>query len=188
MMSDYDLRYVAAINTILEPYLLSRDLYWLPGISAKPGESPYSTLTPGNLLLALKRAEALTTSPLEKMEFQKQRSRFEEIHNRWLSAWRSKCQQDFRNRLTLWTTFLEELFDDPEVNQDRYPFEVTRRVLLNLLLPHLLNLATAEEQLLLLADKRLKANWLRGDFVWESDLASAFPEVDYWFLYGMVKI
>jgi hypothetical protein len=187
-MSDYDLRYVAAVNSILEAYLLSRDLYWLPGISSKTGEAPYPSLTPGNLLLALKKAEFLVSSPEERKEIHIQRIRFEEIRKRWLSAWMSKCTHDFRNRLGLWTVYLDELFDDPPVHQDRYAFEVTRRVLLQILQPELKNLEAADEQLLHNADVRLKTKLLPGSFIWEPVLTRIFPEVDYWFLYGTIKI
>lgn len=56
-MTDYDLRYLAAGVKALESYLLSSDLYWPPGIEARSGESPYPSLTPGNILLAKLRAE-----------------------------------------------------------------------------------------------------------------------------------
>lgn len=184
-MSDYDLRYISAVNPILESYLLSRDLYWLPGITSKNGEPPYPSVTPGNLLLSFKRAEAVV-SPQGRIELQKQQYQFERTRNRWLSAWKSKCNQDFRNRLGLWTRFLDELIDDPELNRDRFAFEVTRRVLLQLLQSELPGLELSDEQLLKLADQRLKTKLIPGAFIWAPDLSSAFPEEFFWYLYGTV--
>ena len=57
-MSDYELRYLAAFAQVLEQYLLSNELYWPPGISARGGEAPYPSLTPGSLCLFRLKARA----------------------------------------------------------------------------------------------------------------------------------
>jgi hypothetical protein len=36
-------------------------------------------------------------------------------------------------------------------------------------------------------DQLLHTIWLRGDFVWDADLQSVFPESEFWFLYGRLK-
>ncbi len=68
MAANYDLRYLAAGVENLESYLLSADLYWPPGIQSKPGETPYPSLTPANLLLARKKAEIRLDNTPEQFE------------------------------------------------------------------------------------------------------------------------
>ena len=187
-MIDYDLRYLAAGLEALEPYLLNSGLYWPPGVEAKAGQPPYPSLTPGSLLLALRRAEIRASADGSQVEFKRICDRFYKIKTQWLTAWEKKTAQDFHARLGLWRNFLEEFREKPAANLDRYSYEITRRVQLHLLLPEAGDLPAAELQMLSGLDRKLKAIFREGDFVWETDLIPAFPKDPFWFLYGMMEV
>jgi hypothetical protein len=185
-MSDYDLRYLAAGLEALEPYLLNPGLYWPPGVEANPGQPPYPSLTPGSLILALRRAETRATSNKAREEYNQIDLRFTSMKTRWRSAWEKKVLRDFHARLGLWRNFLEEFRENPAVNQDRYPYEITRRVQLHLLLDEARDFPAAELQMLSGLDRKLRAIFRQGGFVWEADLVRAFPQEPFWYLYGMM--
>lgn len=185
-MSDYELRYLEGSTRVLEQYLLSDSLYWMPGFTALAGEPPFPSITPGNILLALMKAGSLSTAGDERSRFLKIERELEAIRSQWRSAWVAKCGQEFQSRLNLWGSYLEEYIREPEKQYDRYGFEVTRRVILELLLAEKLNLAGAETESLTNLDSRLRYFFQPGKFIWSDDLSSAFPESLFWYLYGTV--
>lgn len=186
-MVSYDLRYLAAFVEVFEKYLLSNDLYWPPGIRALSGEAPYPSLTPGTALLALRRAQFSLTDAREREEWERLKRQFEVTRGQWRIAWEKKAAQDFRARLGLWSNFLDELREASEANVDRYPYEVTRRVQLELLRPECAALPQAEIGLLAGLDRLLRAYLSPGAFIWKADLEAAFPKDAFWYLYGILK-
>ena len=36
-------------------------------------------------------------------------------------------------------------------------------------------------------DHRLRARFVPGEFVWEPELQQAFPQTEFWYLYGQVR-
>jgi hypothetical protein len=108
--------------------------------------------------------------------------------SRWLSAWRNKTAHEFRARLALWTNYLEDYRKHPSGHVDRYAYEVSRRVMLALLLPDSEKVNSSELDSLHGLDSLLRACWVPGSFVWEPDLEPSFPAPQYWFLYGSLSI
>lgn len=186
-MASYDLRYLAAFVEVFEKYLLSDDLYWPPGIRALSGEVPYPSLTPGTALLAMRRGQLLLVDAREREEWARLQRQFEVTRGHWRTAWEKKAAQDFRARLGLWSNFLDELREASEANVDRFSYEVTRRVQLELLRPECAALPQAEIALLAGLDRLLKAYLSPGAFLWKPDLETAFPCDPFWYLYGVLK-
>lgn len=184
---DYDLRYFQAGLEQLENYLLSNDLYWPTGVRAPADSPPYPQLTPAGLLLALARMHARAAAPEQAAALDQAERRLDEVRTRWRTAWGKKAAVDFRARLNLWRDFLEEYRTGPESQYDRYPYEVGRRVQLQLLLPEALNPPAAELQMLDGLDGLLQSVFISDGFVWEPDLAVVFPSSIYWYLYGRVR-
>ncbi len=185
--AEYDLRYLQVGLDQLETYLLAKELYWPINAAAPAGEPPYPQLTPGGLLLARQRLQASAKSPVEQDTLAGLERRFQAVLSQWRTAWGKKAAADFHARLRLWGDFLDEYRQRPAAQFDRYAYEVSRRVQLNLLRPEALALPGAEIDALNGLDKLLQAVFLPGSFAWEATLQPAFPQTDYWFLYGKLS-
>jgi hypothetical protein len=181
---DHELRYLEAAVEELETYLLSDKLYWTIGLSSSWGESVYPRLTLGNLMLFWKKATILAVSDSQKEALTRVSQQIDALHNKWRAAWGRKSSGEFRSRLDLWNTFLDEYRHDKTSNYDRYAYEVERRVILDLLRPDADDVGNAELELLESLDRYLKAVYRPGDFIWDEDLMAGFPKDNYWYLYG----
>jgi hypothetical protein len=181
---EYDLRFMQAGNDLLEEYLMSGDIYWPIGVSAPHGEPDYPQFTLGRLLLVRTRAQLTAGAPVQRAEFERLDRQMEETRSRWRIAWGKKAHAEFHARLTLWRNFLEEYRKEPAANYDRYHYEVGRRVLLHLLKDEVEELPLIEIEMLAGLDTLLKAAFAPGPFIWDLNLAPAFPQETYWYLYG----
>lgn len=184
---EYDLKYLQAGLLDLEGYLLSNELYWPIGVSAPPGDPPFPRLTLGGLLMSRARLSGFGLSPEQQAELQRLSTRMDETRSQWRVAWGSKASREFSARLNLWRDFLEEYREKPAANIDRYPYEVRRRAMLELLKPDAESVTAAETELLDGLDKLLKSVFVPGDFVWPDGEMRSFPKSKYWYLYGQPK-
>lgn len=184
---NHEMEYIEAAVSQLEDYLLSSEIYYPIGVRSTLQHKSHPQLTLGNLLLSLKQAAGYASTLTERVELEKQEDRLQEVHTRWQVAWGAKASSEFRSRLNLWRNYLDEYREQPETNYDRYPYEVNRRVILNLLTPDADKLEPADYDLLLVLDNYLKAVLVVGDFIWDSALESEFPPEPYWYLYGNLK-
>lgn len=151
----------------LKNYLLSAELYWPLG-AALP------RLTPGTVLLALTRLSVLQPESADDT-----RRKLETLITPWRSAWEKKILQETANRLRLWSAFLTECEETTSRQDAWYASEVRGRVILQLL-------GCASPQLTAL-DARLTRLFTPGNFIWKAPLSAAFPQPDFWFLYGSLK-
>jgi|SRR3990172_3531787 len=186
--SESDIGYLQAALPILKDFLLSGDIYWSLGSAPPPGEPAHPQLTLGGVLLTQKRLQARrraqkAVEPISRLE-----AELERIQLKMRVSWEQKASREFGARLRLWRDFLVDYRSEPENHADRYAYEVTRRVMLALLEPRSPNLPPAEVELLHGLDELLRAVILRGDFIWEAELAAGFPESIYWYLYGRLRV
>ncbi len=160
----YDRWFLEEALPQLQEYLLADELYWALG-----GNLP--RLTPGNLLLAQTRLEAVDPDAAWRM-----RREMEAIQTQWRSAWEKKTAREAENRLRLWSQFLAEQAHDEGPNRTHYAASVRERVILQLLncnAPQLLEL-----------DGLLRARFIPGGFAWEAVYQGVFAKSEFWFLYG----
>ena len=181
---DGDLDYLRAGLQNLEAYLLSGELYWRIGAPAKPGEPPFPSLTLSGLLLARSRLSAYPLSL--DMQFERERiyAELDRIQTRWRLAWENKAAREFHARLNLWQSYMEDYRDDPGNHADRYPYEVSRRVMLELLMPVVEHRVGVETAMLTGLDEILKSVFVPGEFIWDKALSPVFPMQPFWYLYG----
>ncbi|MBN1147188.1 MAG: hypothetical protein JXA78_08030 [Anaerolineales bacterium] len=182
--AEYDLWYLRDGIAQLESYLLSEEIYWPVGVAAPANEPPYPQLTLGNLLLSHQRAQALAQAPGQRAELGRLSSELQAMRSRWRSAWGRKAKAEFHARLNLWRDFLEEYRQSPQAQFDRYAYEIGRRATLHLLRPEADDLPTEEIEMLSALDAILRQRFVPGAFAWEPGLAPAFPQDEYWYLYG----
>ncbi len=184
---EYDLAFLRAGIPELQGYLLSNEIYWPLGLATPQGERPYPRMTLGWLLLARTRAGGwgmTGNAPAQNGGLTALTHEMDEIRNRWRIAWEKKAAQEFSSRLKLWANYLNDYRGDKANHTTQYPYEVQRRVILHLLSYETDQLPPTELDLLKGMDGFLKAVLQAGGFVWEQDIASAFPPATFWYLYG----
>ena len=174
-----DLAFFEAGVQEIPDYLLSKDLFWPLSVS----RSDLPRLTIGGLLLARRRLGVRSSSPAEAPGLERLEARLDAIRERWRSAWEAKAGREVRARLDLWSNYLNDYRLAPETHAAGYPQEVRWRVMLHLLWDEL-PVIPPEAEALAGLDQVLKARFAPGKFVWEADLAPAFPPDVFWFLYG----
>ncbi|MDO9349234.1 MAG: hypothetical protein Q7T47_08095, partial [Anaerolineales bacterium] len=108
------------------------------------------------------------------------------VRTKWRSAWERKAGREVHARLDLWRNYLSDCRDSPENYADAYPQEVQWRVMLQLLSGEFSS-PPPELEALSGLDTIVKSRWLPGEFIWDADLITGFPQQDYWFLYGKLK-
>lgn len=168
--NDADIQFVKEALPQLQEYLLSNELFW-------PLSGSLPRLTPGALLLALARLGVSEPSIGQNLGAQ-----VETIRARWQTAWNTKAAREISNRIRLWSQYLADYHSAPDQNQDSYRTEVRGRVILELLLADVPG--APERSALAELDSALKAHFVTGKFLWDSELEVIFPAKAFWFLYG----
>lgn len=182
-----DLAFLEAGINELQDYLLSNEIYWPLGLPAPPGERPYPRLTMGWLLLTRQRIlgwQERLAPPAAAHTVPRLLHALDAQRARWPVAWQKKAGAEFSSRLKLWANFLNEYKTDPPAHAARYPYEVNRRAMLHLLQQETQAISPEETDLLAAMDGYLRAILRPGEFVWEPQIAPAFPPEIYWYLYG----
>lgn len=181
--SEFDLGYLETTAELLESYLLSKEIYWKMVTSSPPGEPSYPSLTLGGLLLALARIQSRQLNSTQDMRVTKVENKIHQNQVRWRTAWGNKAREEYRSRLDLWRNYLEEFRQDPEGNIDRFRYEVSRRVMLDLLSQEADHIPTAQVQMLAGLDRILEGLMVPGDFIWDEALATGFTAEEFPYLY-----
>lgn len=183
----YELGYLKAGVELLDSYLQSNDLYWAIAASPPSGEPAYRQLTLGGLLLNEQRLQARSLPHDMDIPYQALVTRLKEAISHHPVAWERKASREFGSRLKMWGNFLNEYRDDPENHADRYPYEVERRVMLQLIEPYARDAHRAEHELLSSLDGVLNAALIPGGFIWDAAVIGAFRKELFWYLYGNLR-
>lgn len=184
---DYDLRYLKAGIEELQSYLLSDQLYWPLDAKTKANEPVFPNLTLGNLLLSKARLEARHLTLEQDVQLGAVLPLLDQVRSQWRVAWSKKAERSLNSRLTMWRDFLDEYRKAPDSNTERYPYEVQRRVMIELLLPEVDKVPKETYELLDALDALVKTFLEPGDFIWEAELKDGFPQKTYWYLYGRLS-
>jgi len=139
-------------------------------------------LTPGRVLLALKRLSAVSINDPEI-------SRLIELIIKQIDTkkvlWQKKIDLEIPRRLRVWENALK---DYREEGLDlSYTAQVVNRTILHLLEKEAYSLPLSFEAHLQTLDAELRTLLIPGDFVWDEALKVVFPDTDYWFLYSAKK-
>lgn len=166
-----DKRFFEAGISVLPDYLLCKEMFFPLG-----GNLP--RLTIGNLLLANLRLRAIDDQTGD--------SQVNSIRTKWRVAWEQKSAREIHVRLNLWKNFLGEYRNSKEGNADRFPIEVRHRAIIHLLSKE--TDKTPELDQLPQLDQMLMGSLTPGSYVWEKQVEPEFPQPEYWFLYGKLKL
>lgn len=173
-----DLAYLRSAVIDLEQFILTKDIFW-PSVRGG-GDIQFSL---GGLLLVTRRLQGETLSAEQSVELKANETAVESLYTHWQTHWQAKARDEVSMRLGLWRTFVEDYQRDPRAYFKTYPSQVRQRVIITLLQERLSQ--TAEEQTNLAEiDTTLRDHFSPGPFVWDAELKTAFPENEFWFLYG----
>ena len=182
-----DQNYIRAAAQELETYLLSSVLFWpLTGHKGAALKGDSSQLTPGNLLLSLKRLHARADSMAEGVMDLEQVAHIERLREQWRSNWQKKARQELDHRLTLWKNYLDNLTGMPQHLRGDFQSNIRQRVVLELLMIDLNPAGQAQAAVLAALDERLRAISQPRAFIWDDSVKSGFPGDPFWFLYIQV--
>jgi hypothetical protein len=187
---DYNLSFALAMLDELEPYLLSKELFWPLEQRATRGMPRYPRLTLGGLLLSIDELSAQ-----EEEMSAKQRSALQQIHSRfshnqvkWEVAIERKAVKELRCRLNLWRAYLMDLEERRE-GAENYAHEARQRVMFQRLLepaskhPEVELLSASAQSL----DSKLRPFFITGAFIWDERLERFYPPPVFWYLYGVPR-
>lgn len=169
-----DRRLIKAAAEELEDYIESQQLLW-------PLANSAGLLSPGNLMLGLKRIEVVE-SILTNLDDQSAISKIAETIERRQSAWNKKIMNEIPFRIRLWKNSLEEYLEEGLIDLS-FAAQVKNRVLCELLIDEVRSLPPAIEAEINAEDNQLKRISRPGAFVWDQRLAKVFEQEKFWFLY-----
>jgi hypothetical protein len=180
---EYLARFLAVAVPDLKTYLLSNNSYWNLSLKAPDGMPPYPRFSLGWLLIYRRSLSAADLKP----EWQEILDAIDDIRTHWRSAWAKKAAREFGVRLNEWSRFINEVQADPAAHRSRYRYEVQRRTMLALLQQEAGELPAEQASLLTGLDAVLRGKWKPGPFIQDAVFQPAFPEGEFWFLYGELK-
>jgi hypothetical protein len=135
-------------------------------------------LTPGRLLLSMRRVSALKETDSKIISAIKSMDMLIRTRN---LLWQKKVTQEIPGRLRVWEN---ALLDFGEEGLDKsYSAQVIHRVILSLLEEDNPDLFGQFDTRLELADGKLRKIITNGDFIWDKELEGVFPQKEFWFLY-----
>ena len=106
-----------------------------------------------------------------------------------LVRFEKKSQNELDVRLRQWREYLRDLFDD-KINFTYYATSVEPRLMIAAIIEQLqlppFELTSNVPERLVTLDMGLRSRWISGDFVLQDGLQPAYPEEQYWYLYGQV--
>ena len=173
----------------LQRYLLSNELYWPLFTNQKMKlVNPRSRLTPGNLLLSIKRLSSMHSDEDRRDLINSKIQQFESVRNEWKSHWLQKAEKEYTARMDLWHAYLQDLFEDHSSHALNYAYAVRWRVILKLLEETGVTPTEVSTITLSSLDDSLRNISEPSDLIWGEEFCSAFPEDDFWFLYRSIPI
>jgi hypothetical protein len=165
------LKYLTAVQPRLKNYLLSSPLFSPITFGVAPFKKPLPNIAVGNILLALN----CLSDPNHVVE-----GNITSILENWQVATEEKAEKEITARIRQWSRLLNEWEKDPPTD-DQYSYEIRIRVIVQLLIMNFSKYSNDEK--LFSLDEKLRAWTSASNFIWENELATHFPESDYWYLY-----
>lgn len=183
-----DAAVLAAMAEQMDQYLDSDILFW----PAPRGGMPALTL--GGYLLREYRLRKL--AGLLPAEQQAQTSaamtRFNQVLADRVVRFEKKAHHELEARLRQWEEYLKDMDRGTFDRSSNYSTAVETRAIIQAILERLAmppyETEARPKQHLALLDTRLRNIWQAGEFVWPAEWAAAYPQSDYWWLYGTPRV
>lgn len=193
-MSDHysieqDLKEAEAMAAHLERYLEGDQLYGSAGGGGIFGSGNMPALTPGALLLRLRRLDLFRDrmTPEQRQRLESAAALHEQVRRAHRVRYTERLRYEANSRLDAMRTFFQEASENPAAAFGIYRPELLRRTIVQEILPALdaLDALTPE----LVSKARRIDSLLRGaasqptDFLWDAALEPAYPRETFWWLY-----
>lgn len=179
-----DAAVLAAMAEQMPAYLDSDTLFW----PAPRGGMPALTL--GGYLLRENRLLALANRLPHEQQAQvsQARTQFNQALADRIVRFEQKAHSELEARLRQWEESLKDMERGTFDRTSNYANAVETRAIIQALLDRLnmppYRLEGRPAQHLATLDTRLRNNFRPGEFVWPDEWTAAYPQSDYWWLYG----
>lgn len=175
---------------VFDDFILADRLYRTLLVHTAEGDRQ-PTMSAGRFLMSIRHLEherqKLTHE--ERSALDSAQSRLETIRIHLSARYLDKLLHELRGQVSSWRWFLDDCLSGSGGCEEIYPGDVRSRVRIELLLEELeqLGAESVNETRIQVAtqDSRLRAIWLPGPFIWQDENPSAYPEKEFWFLYGL---
>ncbi|MFO7664207.1 MAG: hypothetical protein R6X18_16655 [Chloroflexota bacterium] len=185
---DQDVDILETMAYQMAEYLDSEVLFWPMSHGGMP------MLTLGGYLMREQRLLALANSLSEELQTQTDMAitRFNQALAERIVRFENKAHNELQARLRQWEEYLKEVERGTAGQSSNFATAVETRAMIAALLdrlsmPPYQTDGRAEKHLKLL-DTRLRNNWQPGEFVWPLEWMAAYPENEYWWLYGSPRM
>lgn len=165
-------------------YLKSETLFWSMQYSDMP------QLTLGGYWLRQHRLTALHVllSAEQKAQLSAAIKTFETAVSDWVVRTEQRAHTELETRIRQWREYLRDVAGDASAAAANYAARVEVRTIMAALVdqlqqpPYTLNETLVKT--ILQQDKALRARWQSGSFVWPDSWQPAYPQPQFWWLYG----
>ena len=180
-----DLEVATQMSAKMEEYLNSDEIFW------QKIDDDLVPPTFGGYWLREHRLLALQDKLLDGAQQSRLKTtvaRFDRVYSRNKLRAGAKAQQELTARVRQWGNDLDELLQDDFPSMAYYGADVEVRAIITILFDKLqqnsVQISAAVSSQLDRLDKQLEKRWQAGKFIWPVDWAAAYPQDDYWWLYG----
>lgn len=182
-----DLRVLEHMAQEMDAYLLSDVLFW----PMSGGNLPRLTL--GGYLYREYRLLELAPKLLSQMDVLRIESAAETYNLALVEKivrLETKAHEELEARFRQWNEYLRDIENNQSDGAD-YATAVTTRAMITALVNQLelppYKLEPRMNQQMQLLDQYLRRFFVAGEFVWPEEWQSAYPQEDYWWLYGQIR-
>jgi hypothetical protein len=182
-----DILILTAMAADMVQYLDNDVLFWSMSSGAMPKLTLGGYLMRQHRLLAL--ADSLEVGELQMLNtavFQFNQALIERI-----VRFEKKAHTEIEARIRQWGEYLRDLEREEFPSKSGYATAVEARAMLAALVNKLQNrpyqLQSRIRPRIDVLDKSLQRFWEPGQFIWEDAWQPAYPQTDYWWLYGVPK-
>lgn len=179
-----DLAILQEMASQMENYLMSETLFWSMQYSNMP------KLTLGGYWLRQHRLTALhgLLTGEQRAELTAAIKMFETAVADWTVRTEQRAHTELEARIRQWGEYLRDVASDGAAATANYSARVEVRAIIAALIEQLQQPRYTLDQSLvksvLQQDKALRGRWQSGPFVWPEAWQPAYPEPEFWWLYG----
>lgn len=179
-----DLKILEAMASEMDEYLTSQTLFWPLSDSSLP------RLTLGGYLMRQYRLVQLREmlEPDDQLRLDAAIEQFNEALTEKVVRFEQRAHEELHARLRQWSEYLRDLSKESFAAGDFYPSAVQTRAMIRALVDKLKMPPYEFDERVLTEieayDRALRNYWRPGDFVWPDEWQPAYPQRDYWWLYG----
>lgn len=182
-----DLEILAAMSDEMTDYLDSDVLFWPMLTSGMP------KLTLGGYLMRQFRLLAFgdLLDAADQQQLSQVVSRFNQALVERVARFEKKSTHELDARMRQWGEYLRDLGKERAASRAGYATAVETRVMITALVEKLqkrpYQLPSRTMSRVDLLDMNLRSLWQPGPFVWPEEWQTAYPQADFWWLYGLPK-